>query len=287
MSVTIITDDAAVLSPDLKETAGNKLLVAAFSIMNNSNFLFYSNERQDGNSERFSRALAEPSKNHLTTAQPSPADYLRLFRQAIALGARSIVCITISGKLSGSYDSAHLAKQLMDSNFPIYLVDSRFASSPQGWLVNLALNLSNNGIEGKEIAKTLEQAVSDILLIQTADNLDYLKARGRLGKASVIAASTLNTRPIVGLIDGEVGFLAKVRYARLYQKMIELAAHFTSGRKVKIGFTHTDDPERIQLLAKMAHDHLNISCHFTSEQTWVLAANTGPQTFGMGLILDY
>lgn len=146
-----------------------------------------------------------------TTCQITPAQYAEAFQRAIDAGDE-VVAITLSGKLSGTYQSACVAAQ----DFPgkVYVVDSENATVGQRILVQRGLALRDMGLSAGKIALMLDEEKHKIRLLALLDTLEYLKKGGRISAATALAGSLLSIKPVVGVVDGAVTMIGKARGSR-------------------------------------------------------------------------
>ncbi len=144
-----------------------------------------------------------------TTSQPSPDDFLEHYIQAKEAGD-SVVVILIAGKLSGTVQSATIAKEMADYS-DIYIVDSLNTITGLRLLVEQAVKLRNEGMGAAQIADNLENLKDRIVLLAMVDTLEYLHKGGRLSKSSAIIGSLLKFKPIITLKDGALSVIGKER----------------------------------------------------------------------------
>lgn len=144
-----------------------------------------------------------------TTACPNPNDYLKCFD-----GADNIFCITISSKLSGSYNSALLASNLVE-NKNILVIDSRLVSGNIIRIVNELYRLIKEGLEFNDIKDRILRFRDNEKLFFVLDKYDNLINSGRLPKAIAVVASLLKIKPLCYGENGEIKILHKVRTRRL------------------------------------------------------------------------
>lgn len=144
-----------------------------------------------------------------TTSQPSPDDFLTRFMEAKEAGD-SVVAILISGKLSGTVQSATIAKELAEYE-DIHIVDSQTTITGLRFLVEHAVKLSAKGMSVTEIVPILEELKDRIVLLAMVDTLEYLHKGGRLSKSSAILGSLLKFKPIITVKDGVIGVEGKER----------------------------------------------------------------------------
>ena len=142
-----------------------------------------------------------------TTSQPTPEDFLSCFEQAKEQGD-TLICILLSGGLSGTVQSAQIAKELCDYE-NIYVVDSRQATAGIRVLVDLACQLIQEGKSAQEIVAELEQARERVRLYIMVDTLEYLHKGGRLSGAVNVVGTMLKVKPLIALKDGVLDMVGK------------------------------------------------------------------------------
>ena len=141
-----------------------------------------------------------------STSQVSPAAFAEQYDQAAAAD-EEVVVITISSKLSGTYQSAMIAAAGCSS---VYVVDSENASVGCGILVGLALRYLRDGMTASAIAEKLQEDKKKIVVIAVLDTLEYLKRGGRISKAAAFAGGLLNTSsPLSPSLMVRSSFLAR------------------------------------------------------------------------------
>lgn len=176
-----------------------------------------------------------------TISQATPDSFIKEF-QKIKENGDSAVVITISSKLSGTYQSAVIAAEDFDN---IYIVDSGSAAIGSGILAERALKLADDGINAREIAKLLNEEKEKIVIIALFDTLEYLKKGGRISKTAAFAGSVLNIKPVLSVIDGEITVLGKARGSKMGNNLlveeIEKVGGVDFEKPVLLGFTGLSD----------------------------------------------
>ncbi len=148
------------------------------------------------------------SKEFPKTSQPSPQDFLKIFKMAKEQGD-DVICVLLSSALSGTCQSAHLAKDMVDYD-RIYIIDSLTATIMIKVLANHAHDLIRDGLPAADIAHKLNALKSKIKVVAALDTLEYLYRGGRLSRASATIGELANLKPIIHVTeDGEVGVLGK------------------------------------------------------------------------------
>lgn len=176
-----------------------------------------------------------------TTSQATPDSFIKEF-QKIKENGDSAVVITISSKLSGTYQSAVIAAEGFDN---IYIVDSGSAAIGSGILAERALKLADDGMNAREIAELLNEEKEKIVIIALFDTLEYLKKGGRISKTAAFAGSLLNIKPVLSVIDGEITVLGKARGSKMGNNLlveeIEKVGGVDFEKPVLLGFTGLSD----------------------------------------------
>jgi len=152
-----------------------------------------------------------------TTSQIAPFDYEERFREAVEQ-EDEVLCITVSSKLSGCYQSACIAAE----EFPgkVTVVDSLSVAIGERILIQLACQLRSDGKTAVEIRDTLNDRKHHVRLIALLDTLEYLKKGGRISSAVALAGSLLSIKPVVAIEDGEVAILGKARGSKNGSNML-------------------------------------------------------------------
>lgn len=189
MAVRILTDTSA----EYTVQEGKKLQVSVVPMT-----LTYGEESFlvgcEISKETFYHRLLE-KKEIPVTSQPSPEQFLQEFEQAKAAGD-SVVAILVSSALSGTLQSAVLAKQICGYE-QIYIVDSRNASAGQKILVEAARKMAGEGRNAGEIVGELEKLKKKIRVIAVVDTLEYLYKGGRLTRAEAGLGTLANIKPLI------------------------------------------------------------------------------------------
>ena len=155
--------------------------------------------------EFYERAIGDP-KTIPKTSMPSIQDFADAFIPFVKNGEK-VVCICISTKFSGSYDSARNARELVLEEYPdacIAVIDARVNTVLQADYVLEAVRLRDQGISPEESVERLLEIRDSGRIFFTVGNLDYLIAGGRIGKVASVAGSVLGLRPVITLKEGEI-----------------------------------------------------------------------------------
>ncbi|MFV0529120.1 MAG: DegV family protein [Lachnospiraceae bacterium] len=196
MAIQIITDSTS----DITQDKGKELGITIVPLQ----VIFGEETYYDGieiDSDGFFDKLTKSS--HLPqTSQPSPETFVELFQKFKDAGDEIIV-ITISSKMSGTVQSAMIAKDMVKYD-KIYIIDSLQVMATLQLLVYHAVELRDQGVSAAEIAKSVLEKREKVRIYVVIMDITYLKKGGRLTGASAIASSILHLNPIVSVIGGEV-----------------------------------------------------------------------------------
>lgn len=270
MGIKIITDSTA----DLSQKTGNKISFVSLTVS------FGTEEFTDKvtiDYKTFYEKL-ETSEFLPVTSQASPFAFEQLFRKIVENGDTAIV-LTISSKLSGTYNSAVLAA----AEFPgkVFVVDSKTVAIGIGILAEYALSLVDRGLSAEETVEKLLIKRDKIQLFAYLDTLEYLKKGGRISQTAAFAGGVLNIKPIVRLEDGEVKILARARGQRqgfsFLTKFIENAGGIDHSSPFLFGYTGTSDDELTKYLNENYELWLpSLSCAEYTPIGSVIGTHVGP-----------
>ena len=208
MKTRIIVDSTSDLLPHIKERVHVVPLTVHFG----------DEEYVDGvtiDHKAFYEKLVETDV-HPSTSQATPAAFEQEYERAKAAEEAAVV-ITLTSKLSGTYQSAMIAAAEYEN---IYVVDSGTVAIGGGILVEYALRLLNEGLEAKQIAEKLEEAKNRIVIVALVDTLEYLKKGGRISGTVAFVGGVLNIKPVLSVVDGEINMLGKARGSRMGNNLL-------------------------------------------------------------------
>ena len=234
MSVKIIVDSTADMTPEVQARVGIVPLTVHFGEQEYVSGV-------DMDSRKFYEMLVE-SDVLPTTSQPTPAAFGDAFEEAVQAGCE-VVCITCSGKLSGTYQSANIAAA--DYEGRVHVLDSRTIAIGLGIFVEYALQLADRGCSAEEIVWKLMQKRDSVRLLAMVDTLEYLKKGGRISATAAFAGGLLNIKPVITLTGGEIKVLGKARGSKqannLLVQEIAKAGGVDFDKPLMLGYTGLND----------------------------------------------
>ena len=202
MPIKILIDSASDIS---QEEAINYGIVVIPLLVN-----FGEEQYQDGvnmTSKQFYEKLIETDVLP-KTSQITPFRFAEVYERLVNDGY-DVIVITLSSKLSNTYNSALLASQ--DYEDKVFVIDSLTVTAGERILCEYALKLIKDGLDIKEIVDELNKVKDRIRLIAVVDTLEYLKKGGRISKTVAFAGELLNIKPVISVEDGEVKLVGKAR----------------------------------------------------------------------------
>ena len=256
MSVKIITDSTSYIPKELIEEY-DITVVSLNVIINNESY----RETELKNAEFYK--MIEGSDKIPTSSQPSLDELVNAIEKKVADG-NEVFCIFLSSKMSGTFSSAHIAKDMVLEKYPnakIEIFDSATNSMQMGYEVIESAKCAKDGLEmGYIIDKAISVRKNSRFLF-VPDTLKYLEKGGRIGRASALIGGILQIRPILTVENGETTVFDKVRTKK---KAVDIIVHkvIDDCSKNKIGGVivhHINSEEEGKALARKLEEKLNIT----------------------------
>lgn len=275
----IFTDSAADLS--IEYTKENNIEVVPFYITFDGN-TYYKEGIELTNSEFISKL----SQGFMPkTSCPSVNDYTTLFKQATDMG-KKVICICLSSKFSGSYQSASIAAMdFNDDEQRVFVIDSLLATAAQGLLVNEAVRMKKDCLDALTVFNRLNEIKQTGTVDFVIDDLTYLHKGGRIGKVSTLMGTLLNIKPIIRLKDGELFPMAKIRgrkkAAEYVKKLVEeaVAGDENSYAFTILNFENIGDIDNFSSAVKMTMSPFSIGS--------TIGSHVGTSAAGIAYIKKY
>ncbi len=274
--VAVVLDSTANLSPET--LAENDLETIPL------NLIWSGESHRDGvdiTTDAFYDRLAH-SDEMPTTSQPSVGDFQEFYAR-IAETADSIVCLTLSSGISGTYQSAVGAAALMEE-IPIEVIDTQSVSVGHGFMALAAAQAARDGGDMQQVAQVARDLIPEMNVYFAVDTLEYLHRGGRIGGASWLIGSALSIKPVLQMIDGKIGDLARVRTKKKALKyLIDLAEEKYQGKSnVHLAVVHAVAPEEAHMLGEELQMRIKPVELLYGELSPVIGTHAGPGTVGFG-----
>ena len=294
MKFHIVSDSSCDLGLEEAERLGVSL-VSFYAALGDET---YYREERDISTRAFYQRMADHPGVFPKTSMPTMEDYLEAFRPAAAQGL-PILCICLNAQFSGSYQSALNAAEELREEFPaarVKVLDSKLATVLQGLFVLEAAALRDAGCPLDEAVERLKPLPSSGRIFFTANDLEYLRHGGRIGRAAAATGTLLKVKPLIGyqnaglvsdgIAQGRKKSLAKVRelfFRHLKREEIDLTAYrLATGFGLDRDEHQTFSEEVYQGLLALGADRPEVKHPYQIGVT--IGVHTGPTPIGVGLL---
>ena len=193
-------------------------------------------------------AKMKNSKKHIRTACASPEKFINAF-----VKCKNTFAVTISSQLSGSYNSAMVAVNIMKEKFPdnfVYIFDSKTAASGETMVVLKVKQLIEQNLNTSEIIENTNKYISKLRTFFILDSLDNLAKNGRITNFKAIIANVLHIVPIMGAEEGTIVLREQVRgKKKAFSRLVDMIGEYNVDfENTILGITHVNCIERAENL---------------------------------------
>ncbi|HEX2419902.1 MAG TPA: DegV family protein [Micromonosporaceae bacterium] len=215
-------------------------------------------------------------RTDVTTSRATPEDFSVVYRELLDQGAKAVVSIHMSGKLSGTVEAAELAAAPFGAQ--VTVIDSTSTGMGLGFPVLAGAEAAASKATLAEVREAVERAISRTTIYFYVDTLEFLRRGGRIGAAEALLGTALAVKPILHVADGQVVLKEKVRTAgRALARHEELVLAAAADGEVDVSVHHLDAPERANALAGRLRSQLpRLGTLHTSEVGAAVGAHVGP-----------
>lgn len=221
------------------------------------------------------------------SSQPTIEDWKQKYLELEAQGYDGVLAITISSKMSGTFNSAVLASH--EVNIPVKVIDSRMASTAISPMVRYARELLSLGAELNQVVQELEKKISAkgfgaFFFVQ---DFDFLVKGGRVSKFSGFVGSLLKIR--VGIYINEEGNMVPFAKARGFKAIVDElikkaeSEGFTRGSEVDLYMVSCDNMEELKQIEQILRDFYKVRSVYYTPTGKVISMHVGPGQAGFGL----
>jgi len=281
--VLIVTDSLACLTKELVERYGIRIVPLNIHF----NGKVYKDWVDITPDEAYELFLKAPQS--WGSSAPSPADYLKVFRE---LGSRikNILCVTASSKLSSTHDVAKLAREQAETEFPqtsIEVVDSQLATAAEGLVALAAAQAARAGKSLAEVVKVAEEIRDKVTFLAFLDTIRYVYRSGRIPKVAAVAGSMLNIKPVLTMSSGLVRFAGAVRTKeRGIERMLKIMRDKVGQNPVHVAVMHAYALEEAKKLKERVALAFNCVELWLTEFSPLMGYATGTGTLGLAFYKD-
>ena len=230
--------------------------------------------------EFYARFAAHPD-DVPTTSQPPPAFFADAYRRAFDEGADHVIVVTITRKLSGTYNSAVSAAQAFGPE-RFLLWDGNTISMGSGWQALVAARLLEGGVSGADLVATLTRVRDAMVGYAALDTLKYAALSGRVGNVQAGLGNLLHIKPILELRDGRVDAVSRARgRKRSLREIVERFNHDLTGQPVNVAVQHANAADDAAALADELRQRLDVRELTSGDIGPAIAALGGPGAIGI------
>lgn len=233
-------------------------------------------DRVDLSTSQFFARLAQAERLP-TTSAPSPGDFAAVYER-LSHECDGVISIHISGGLSATVEAARVGARSVEG-FPVHVIDSRCVTVCVAFLCRVAAEAPSLG----EAVRMVEERVPRQRILALLDTLKYLEMGGRIGRAQALLGSVLDVKPILGVTNGQVEALDRVRTrSKAIPRLVEMLRRDLPVERLAVVHAQApQDAERIR--AQVAHELPELEVE-TGEIGAVLGTHVGPRAVGMTYI---
>jgi len=280
VSIGIVTEDVTMLLPKIVERYQIEEVKARYDWP----------EEKDLPGENIYQKMREADKKGIKTfpktTQPSPKSYLDAFKKQLERFDK-VLCLTITSKISGCYNSACQAKEMLseEQKERVYILDSLQVAQSQALLVLQAIELIQEQREIAEVIDEIKKLIPETHLYVIFEDPKWIEAGGRVSKSQanwIRRMKKLNLHPLMTIKDGAIvkgGIIfAKDMAKALFKKIAkESQKARKEGKRIRVIISHADNPEQAEKLRQLLKE-VKAEVHFISLASPVICAHTGPGT---------
>lgn len=229
------------------------------------------------------------SKVHPTTSQPAPEDFTQAFARLDSLlqSGDEILCLTLSSKISGTYNSAKLAADKRAGQ-KVRLYDVAFASAPYGLIVLKATEMARKGHTADEIIAELDRLKPNTNILFALDTLEYMKRGGRVSWGQAFLGGLLDLKPILKFEEGKMIAHAKSRGKDNCRQRVldDLVKMIPKDRPVRFMLVHSGRPDLLVPVEKFLQKNFQVKELGSCSAGAVISAHTGPGAWGVAWMVE-
>jgi DegV family protein with EDD domain len=281
MNFRIVVDSTVYLSEE--EFKSFKIKRASLNIMDKEESFKELNVDKEFVFERLDKG------HHLTTSQPSPGEIYDIYQELLAEEADKIFVITLAEPLSGTYQSAILAKTMLDNPEKVHVFKSKMAAFGNEMLVLELQSMIDEGKSESEIIKRITRLNEDANLIFTIENLHSIARSGRLSKTKAMIGTVLRVKPLIKMVDGKLDMFKSERtHKKVVASIIKIMKDTTKGaKKIHVRILSHCSMEQAKELEKSIKDSFtNIKLTFNPYLGPVFSLHLGQSGYGVSWCIE-
>lgn len=276
MAVKIVTDSLSDITGDMAQELGVTVVPLTVTFGRES-FL----DRVTMTTDEFYHRLTN-DPNWPTTTQPPPGTFTDVYHK-LAQETDEILVVVVSGKLSGTYQSALNAKDMVEGKCRIEVIDSLTVVMGLGLIVIAAAKAAQAGANLDELVDLVHKLMPRSHAIMYFDTLKYLAKGGRIGKAQGLLGSLLSVKPILTIRDGEVSPVTRVRSkAAGIDYLCNLITGFSNIQEIAV--EHATTPEEAERIIERVSSFYPRERIYQSTVSPVIGTYAGPNVLAVTVL---
>lgn len=226
-----------------------------------------------------------------TTSVPTPDDFCKTYLE-VCKESEALVCITLTGLQSKTFETAVLGKKMADEVLPgaaIEVIDSRAVSGALGFIVLEAARAADRGASLKEVREVVLKTTSRVNFLAMVDTLHFLARTGRIARAAAWAGSILNMKPVLehSTLVGETTPFARPRSkAKAVELMLQTIAERMGDSEIHVLVHHADEPEEGESMRSEIARRFKCAEIYLTEFTPIMGVHAGPGVLAVAFWKD-
>ncbi len=233
--------------------------------------------------------LLNQDPNGFSTAAPSPGHFADTYRR-LAAGAESILCITLSSKVSTLHNAAVSARELVKDELPdtgIEVLDSRICTGAEGFVVMAAARVAAEGRDFAEVLESAKKVRNSVDLLFVLDTVRFAYRTGRIPRFASQVGSLLNVKPVLGWKDGGAYFKGMTRSKdKGVDRIVDLMHNRVGRQRVHVAVHHTDAVDEGEKLRERVRGEFDCAELWLTEFSPIMGYSAGRGALGLAFYID-
>ena len=270
MTTAIVTDSTTSLPEGVRERPNVRVVPLSFSFGLEETFTDKVDLTETDFYEKLQKSSVFP-----TTSQPPIGAFVEAYESLPAYD--NVLVLTLSSKLSGTYDSAVSASGMVDR--PVEVVDTKSAEIGSGLILLEAVRVVDGGGSFEEVKRAVEAAIRRCRVLFAVGTLEYLEKSGRIRRAKRLLGTALDIRPVLSVEDGEVVPHKRARGRRRQMAVILEEARLAAEAGRPLAYGHVNAPEPLAEIRETLGEG-----SFAAEIGGVVGSHVGPGAYGVAFL---
>ncbi|WP_339289093.1 DegV family protein [Ureibacillus sp. FSL K6-0786] len=278
MSIAVVTDSTAYLSPEEREKYNIYMIPLSVTLEDG---VF--EEEVEIHAKEFNDKVRE-AKVFPKTTQPPIGKFMELF-ETLSKDYDEVICIHLSSGISGTFQSALQAGNIIEG-IKVHGFDSEISCAPQGYYAVQAAKMAKEGKTSDEILEKLEEIKSRMRAYFIVDDLSHLQRGGRLSSAAAIVGGLLQIKPVLHFENKVIVPFEKIRTKKKALSRVEelLSQDAAKYDRIHAMVIHANrEQEALEWMAKMQEKFPNVEFHLSYFGP-VIGTHLGEGSLGLGWV---